>query len=122
MLVPRQVRQVVLSTTCVCVLGLGGAVGYALGGLNWTNTFLGVAFKSQEQILFFFAAILFTASVVLHLFSIEEQRYVPQHDRLDQVCVYAPSTCFLWTYITKHVLKHCHISGEPGSCPITAIL
>lgn len=64
--------------------GLGGAVGYALGGLNWTNTFLGVAFKSQEQILFFFAAILFTASVVLHLFSIEEQRYVPQHDRLDQ--------------------------------------
>ncbi|KAJ0003391.1 hypothetical protein NQD34_008489 [Periophthalmus magnuspinnatus] len=64
--------------------GLGGAVGYALGGLNWTHTFLGAAFKSQEQILFFFAAILFTGSVVLHLFSIEEQQYMPQHDRLDQ--------------------------------------
>uniref|UniRef100_A0A3P8S630 Solute carrier family 45 member 4 n=1 Tax=Amphiprion percula TaxID=161767 RepID=A0A3P8S630_AMPPE len=64
--------------------GLGGAVGYALGGLDWTHTFLGAAFKSQEQILFFFAAILFSVSVVLHLFSIEEQQYSPQHDRLDQ--------------------------------------
>lgn len=65
--------------------GLGGAVGYALGGLDWTHTFLGMAFKSQEQILFFFAAILFTVSVALHLFSIEEEQYSPQHDRLDQV-------------------------------------
>ncbi|XP_073318923.1 solute carrier family 45 member 4 [Pagrus major] len=64
--------------------GLGGAVGYALGGLDWTHTFLGKIFRSQEQILFFFAAILFSASVVLHLFSIEEQQYSPQHDRLDQ--------------------------------------
>lgn len=71
---------------CVTVFaGLGGAVGYALGGLDWTHTFLGAAFKSQEQILFFFAAILFSVSVVLHLFSIEEQQYSPQHDRLDQV-------------------------------------
>lgn len=73
----------------VCVMclsaGLGGAVGYALGGLDWTHTFLGVVFKSQEQILFVFAAILFSFSVVLHLFSIEEQQYSPQHDRLDQV-------------------------------------
>ncbi|XP_038580545.1 solute carrier family 45 member 4 [Micropterus salmoides] len=64
--------------------GLGGAVGYALGGLDWTHTFLGAIFKSQEQILFVFAAILFSVSVVLHLFSIEEQQYSPQHDRLVQ--------------------------------------
>ncbi|XP_061764538.1 solute carrier family 45 member 4 isoform X1 [Nerophis ophidion] len=64
--------------------GLGGAVGYALGGLNWTNTFLGEIFKSQEQILFIFAAILFSGSVVLHLLSIDEQQYIPLHDRLDQ--------------------------------------
>ncbi|XP_029370019.1 solute carrier family 45 member 4 isoform X2 [Echeneis naucrates] len=64
--------------------GLGGAVGYALGGLDWTHTFLGAAFKSQEQILFFFAAILFSISVVLHLFSIEEQQYSPQQDRVDR--------------------------------------
>ncbi|XP_030645099.1 solute carrier family 45 member 4 [Chanos chanos] len=64
--------------------GLGGAVGYALGGLDWTHTFLGHAFKSQEQILFIFAAILFIVSVALHLFSIEEQQYSPQPDRLDE--------------------------------------
>uniref|UniRef100_A0A3B1JEB2 Solute carrier family 45 member 4 n=1 Tax=Astyanax mexicanus TaxID=7994 RepID=A0A3B1JEB2_ASTMX len=63
--------------------GLGGAVGYALGGLDWTHTFLGQAFKSQEQILFVFAAILFIISVTLHLFSIEEEQYSPQQDRLD---------------------------------------
>lgn len=63
--------------------GLGGAVGYALGGLDWTHTFLGQAFKSQEQILFVFAAILFIISVTLHLFSIEEEQYSPLQDRLD---------------------------------------
>ncbi|KAL0167055.1 hypothetical protein M9458_038899, partial [Cirrhinus mrigala] len=63
---------------------LGGAVGYALGGLDWTHTFLGRTFKSQEQILFMFAAILFTISVALHLFSIEEQQFSPQQDRLDE--------------------------------------
>ncbi|XP_043089020.1 solute carrier family 45 member 4 [Puntigrus tetrazona] len=64
--------------------GLGGAVGYALGGLDWTHTFLGRTFKSQEQILFLFAAVLFTVSVGLHLFSIEEQQFSPQQDRLDE--------------------------------------
>lgn len=65
--------------------GLGGAVGYALGGLDWTHTFLGTAFQSQEQILFFFAAVLFSISVILHLLSIEEEQYLPQNDRIEQV-------------------------------------
>ncbi|KAL6488535.1 hypothetical protein MHYP_G00022760 [Metynnis hypsauchen] len=57
--------------------GLGGAVGYMLGGLDWTNTILGRAFKAQEQVLFFFAAIIFVISVTLHLFSIKERPYSP---------------------------------------------
>ncbi|XP_035386559.1 solute carrier family 45 member 4 isoform X2 [Electrophorus electricus] len=57
--------------------GLGGAVGYMLGGLDWTNTPLGHAFKAQEQVLFFFAAIVFVISVMLHLFSIKEHPYNP---------------------------------------------
>ncbi|XP_068188462.1 solute carrier family 45 member 4 [Antennarius striatus] len=64
--------------------GLGGAVGYSLGGLDWTHTFLGVAFRSQEQILFVFTSVVFIISVVLHLLSIEERQYSPQQDRLDQ--------------------------------------
>ncbi|XP_008561884.1 PREDICTED: solute carrier family 45 member 4-like [Galeopterus variegatus] len=61
--------------------GLGGAVGYVLGGLDWTQTFLGNWFRTQSQVLFFFAAVIFTVSVVLHLFSIEEEQYNPQQDR-----------------------------------------
>ncbi|XP_043117036.1 solute carrier family 45 member 4 [Puntigrus tetrazona] len=57
--------------------GLGGALGYMLGGLDWTNTFLGRAFKAQEQVLFFFAAIIFIISATLHLFSIKEHLYNP---------------------------------------------
>lgn len=70
-------------------------MGYALGGLDWMHTFLGAVFKSQEQILFIFAAILFSISVVLHLFSIEEQQYSPQSDRLDQVQIYIRVLCVL---------------------------
>ncbi|CAL8293326.1 unnamed protein product [Merluccius merluccius] len=73
--------------------GLGGAVGYALGGLDWTHTFLGQIFKSQEQILFIFAAILFTISVVLHLLSIDEQQYTSQSDRIDQVAPVCVCVC-----------------------------
>ncbi|XP_038129007.1 solute carrier family 45 member 4-like [Cyprinodon tularosa] len=53
--------------------GLGGAVGYMLGGLDWTGTALGRAFKSQEQVLFMFAAVIFIISVTLHMFSIPER-------------------------------------------------
>ncbi|XP_055482526.1 solute carrier family 45 member 4 [Psammomys obesus] len=61
--------------------GLGGAIGYVLGGLDWTQTFLGDWFRTQNQVLFFFAAIIFSVSVALHLFSIEEEQYCPQQDR-----------------------------------------
>ncbi|XP_069778414.1 solute carrier family 45 member 4 [Narcine bancroftii] len=64
--------------------GLGGAIGYMLGGLDWRQTTLGQIFKSQEQVLFFFAAIIFSVSVALHLFSIEEEVYNPQQDHNDE--------------------------------------
>lgn len=56
--------------------GLGGALGYILGGLDWTGTALGQAFKAQEQVLFLFSAIIFIVSVVLHMISIPEQPLV----------------------------------------------
>ncbi|XP_032324015.1 solute carrier family 45 member 4 [Camelus ferus] len=61
--------------------GLGGAIGYVLGGLDWTQTFLGTWFRTQNQVLFFFAAVIFTVSVALHLFSIEEEQHSPQQER-----------------------------------------
>ncbi|KAK2502569.1 hypothetical protein MC885_010078 [Smutsia gigantea] len=60
--------------------GLGGAVGYVLGGLDWTHTFLGAWLRTQNQVLFFFAAIVFTVSAALHLLSIDEERHSPQQE------------------------------------------
>ncbi|XP_028820137.1 solute carrier family 45 member 4 [Denticeps clupeoides] len=96
--------------------GLGGALGYMLGGLDWTNTFLGQAFKSQEQILFFFAAIIFTVSVALHLFSIEEQQYSPQQDRLDEEADTASSLKLNGSVALRdgqHQLDHNGFEEEP---------
>uniref|UniRef100_A0A672TKW9 Solute carrier family 45 member 4 n=1 Tax=Strigops habroptila TaxID=2489341 RepID=A0A672TKW9_STRHB len=76
--------QVVTELVVFSSTGLGGAIGYMLGGLDWTQTFLGDIFKSQQQVLFFFAAIIFSVSVALHLFSIEEEQYNPQQDRIDE--------------------------------------
>ncbi|KAM6910029.1 solute carrier family 45 member 4-like [Xenentodon cancila] len=56
--------------------GLGGALGYMLGGLDWTGTALGRAFKSQEQVLFLFAGIIFILSVTLHMLSIPERPFM----------------------------------------------
>uniref|UniRef100_A0A3P9CDZ0 Solute carrier family 45 member 4 n=1 Tax=Maylandia zebra TaxID=106582 RepID=A0A3P9CDZ0_9CICH len=63
--------------------GLGGAIGYMLGGLDWTGTALGQAFQSQEQVLFMFAAIVFIISVTLHMFSIPEQPFSPSNQVKD---------------------------------------
>lgn len=52
-------------------------MGYMLGSLDWTGTALGQAFKAQEQVLFLFASVIFIVSVILHMFSIPEQLFVP---------------------------------------------
>ncbi|KAF7657655.1 hypothetical protein LDENG_00023970 [Lucifuga dentata] len=59
--------------------GLGGALGYMLGGLDWTDTALGHAFNSQEQVLFLFAVIVFIISVILHMLSIPEEPFSPSY-------------------------------------------
>lgn len=63
-----------------------------LGGLDWTQTFLGAWFRTQNQVLFFFAAIIFVVSVALHLFSIEEEQYSPQQERAGEAADALPPT------------------------------
>uniref|UniRef100_A0A3B3XRA5 Solute carrier family 45 member 4b n=1 Tax=Poecilia mexicana TaxID=48701 RepID=A0A3B3XRA5_9TELE len=64
--------------------GLGGAVGYMLGGLDWTGTALGRAFKSQEQVLFLFAGVIFIISVTLHMLSIPERTFASANQLKDE--------------------------------------
>lgn len=74
-LLDKRAAGLVITVSTSVSSGLGGAVGYMLGGLDWTGTALGRAFKSQEQVLFLFASIILIISVTLHLFSIPEQPF-----------------------------------------------
>lgn len=54
-----------------------------LGGLDWTGTALGRAFKSQEQVLFLFAGVIFIISVTLHMLSIPERTFASSNKLKD---------------------------------------
>ncbi|XP_078407855.1 membrane-associated transporter protein [Cetorhinus maximus] len=52
--------------------GLGGAVGYLTGAIDWKNTFLGNILGSEYQVIYTFAAINFIVFLIIHLCSIPE--------------------------------------------------
>ncbi|KGL73542.1 Membrane-associated transporter protein, partial [Tinamus guttatus] len=52
--------------------GLGGALGYLTGAVDWSNTILGHHLVSEFQVMFFFAALVFLVCLVVHLCSIPE--------------------------------------------------
>ncbi|XP_075711108.1 membrane-associated transporter protein [Rhinoderma darwinii] len=52
--------------------GLGGALGYLTGAIDWGSTFLGRMMGSEFQVMFFFSASFFLLFLVVHLCSIPE--------------------------------------------------
>ncbi|KAM9331024.1 membrane-associated transporter protein [Gastrophryne carolinensis] len=52
--------------------GLGGGLGYLTGAIDWGSTFLGRLMGSEFQVMFFFAASVFMALLIVHLCSIPE--------------------------------------------------
>ncbi|NWY51971.1 S45A2 protein, partial [Chionis minor] len=52
--------------------GLGGALGYLIGAVDWGQTVLGYSLASEFQVIFFFAALVFLICLTLHLRSIPE--------------------------------------------------
>ncbi|NXP35775.1 S45A2 protein, partial [Leiothrix lutea] len=52
--------------------GLGGALGYLTGAMDWGKTILGYTLVSEFQVIFFFAALVFIICLTLHLCSIPE--------------------------------------------------
>ncbi|NXO44164.1 S45A2 protein, partial [Locustella ochotensis] len=52
--------------------GLGGALGYLTGAMDWGQTILGYTLASEFQVIFFFAALVFIICLTLHLCSIPE--------------------------------------------------
>ncbi|NXD82216.1 S45A2 protein, partial [Halcyon senegalensis] len=52
--------------------GLGGALGYLTGAMDWGQTVLGYSLASEFQVIFFFAASVFLVCLTIHLRSIPE--------------------------------------------------
>ncbi|XP_056401509.1 membrane-associated transporter protein isoform X2 [Hyla sarda] len=68
--------------------GLGGALGYLTGAIDWGPTFLGRMMGSEFQVIFFFSATVFLLFLAVHLCSIPE---TPLKDEMSE---------------TKLLLKH----------------
>lgn len=62
--------------------GLGGALGYLTGAIDWGSTFLGRLMGSEFQVMFFFATSVFLVLLVVHLSSIPEVPLV-EDDKLE---------------------------------------
>ncbi|XP_074992892.1 membrane-associated transporter protein [Calonectris borealis] len=52
--------------------GLGGALGYLTGAMDWGQTVLGYSLASEFQVIFLFAALVFLICLTVHLRSIPE--------------------------------------------------
>ncbi|XP_019373532.1 PREDICTED: membrane-associated transporter protein isoform X2 [Gavialis gangeticus] len=52
--------------------GLGGALGYLTGAIDWAHTILGRFLGSEFQVIFFIAALVFLICLTVHLSSIPE--------------------------------------------------
>ncbi|XP_072921385.1 membrane-associated transporter protein [Hemitrygon akajei] len=52
--------------------GIGGAVGYIVGAIEWKSTPLGRVLGSEYQVIYIFAAVIFIAFLTIHLCSIPE--------------------------------------------------
>ncbi|XP_030047985.1 membrane-associated transporter protein [Microcaecilia unicolor] len=73
--------------------GLGGALGYVTGAIDWGPSMLGKLLGSEFQVIFFFAALVFILCITLHLCSIpetplkgskEESKLLLKHDEFYQ--------------------------------------
>uniref|UniRef100_A0A8C9BN83 Solute carrier family 45 member 2 n=1 Tax=Phocoena sinus TaxID=42100 RepID=A0A8C9BN83_PHOSS len=52
--------------------GLGGALGYLLGAIDWAHLELGRLLGTEFQVMFFFSSSVLTLCFIIHLFSIPE--------------------------------------------------
>lgn len=55
-----------------CFAGLGGALGYLLGAIDWAHLELGRLLGTEFQVMFFFSSSVLTLCFIIHLFSIPE--------------------------------------------------
>uniref|UniRef100_A0A8D0HIS2 Solute carrier family 45 member 2 n=1 Tax=Sphenodon punctatus TaxID=8508 RepID=A0A8D0HIS2_SPHPU len=62
--------------------GLGGALGYLTGAIDWGHTVLGKYLGSEFQVMFFYAALVFLICLTVHLCSIPEAPLIDENAKL----------------------------------------
>ncbi|NWX15011.1 S45A2 protein, partial [Aegotheles bennettii] len=102
--------------------GLGGALGYLTGAIDWGLILLGYPLASEFQIIFLLAALVFVICLAVHLHSIPEVplRYENEERKflLEMTKSYKYSS--IESEIRNGYLKAIFAASKPGKCTATS--
>ncbi|NXT28379.1 S45A2 protein, partial [Syrrhaptes paradoxus] len=106
--------------------GLGGALGYLTGAVDWGQTVLGHSLPSEFQVIFFFAAFVFLICLTVHLRSIPEVplRYEDEETKL----LLEVTESYKYSSIEEEIKNGClkstyteiKAAAKPGECAVTS--
>ncbi|NXE09342.1 S45A2 protein, partial [Lophotis ruficrista] len=105
--------------------GLGGALGYLTGAVDWGKTVLGYSLASEFQVIFFFAALVFLICLIVHLRSIPEVplRYENEETKLllevTESCKYSSIEEEIKNGYLKSTCTEIKAAAKPGKCAVT---
>ncbi|XP_029860245.1 membrane-associated transporter protein [Aquila chrysaetos chrysaetos] len=106
--------------------GLGGALGYLTGAMDWSQTVLGYSLASEFQVIFFFAALVFLICLSIHLRSIPEVPLRYEHEETKLLLEVTGS--YKYSSIEEEI-KNCYLkstcteikaAARPGKCAVTS--
>ncbi|XP_062468877.1 membrane-associated transporter protein isoform X1 [Pezoporus occidentalis] len=106
--------------------GLGGALGYLTGAVDWGQIMLGYSLTSEFQVIFFFAALVLLICLAVHLRSIPEVplRYENEESKflLDVTESYKYSSIEeeIKNGYLKSTCTEIKAEAKPGKCAVTS--
>ncbi|KAM6036778.1 membrane-associated transporter protein isoform 4-T4 [Theristicus caerulescens] len=110
----------------VMISGLGGALGYLTGAMDWGQTVLGYSLASEFQVIFFFAALVFLICLTIHLRSIPEVplRYENEETKLllevTESYKYSSIEEEIKNGYLKSTCTEIKAAAKPGQCAVTS--
>ncbi|KFP89810.1 PREDICTED: membrane-associated transporter protein [Apaloderma vittatum] len=106
--------------------GLGGALGYLTGAVDWGQTVLGYTLASEFQVIFLFAALVFLICLTVHLCSIPEipLRYENEESKflleVTASCKYSSIEEEIKNGYLKSTCTETKAATKPGNCAVTS--
>ncbi|NXI49922.1 S45A2 protein, partial [Chloroceryle aenea] len=106
--------------------GLGGALGYLTGAMDWGQTVLGYSLASEFQVIFFFAAFVFLVCLTIHLRSIPEVplRYENEETKflleVTESYKYSSIEEEIKNGYLKSTCTEIKAAAKPGKCTVTS--